>query len=165
VTSASTDTSPKPTLNDPRLPARFWNKVRLDEVNGCWLWQAASHSFGYGFYFLGKKRWLTHRLTYSTLVGDIPAGLEIDHLCRVPACCNPSHLEPVTHLENVRRGRGAEVASVLRSGMTHCRRGHEFAGDNLIVTRIGARSCRSCTNARQRSKYWADKLHVPGGRS
>jgi hypothetical protein len=46
---------------------------------------------------------LAHRWAYEHFIGPIPAGLEIDHLCRVRHCVNPAHLEPVTKSENRRR--------------------------------------------------------------
>lgn len=66
----------------------------------CWVWSAARNAKGYGIVFGG----LAHRRVYEERVGPIPLGLEPDHLCRVRACVNPSHLELVTHKENMRRG-------------------------------------------------------------
>lgn len=90
---------------------------------------------------------LTHRVTYTELVGPIPEGLDLDHLCRNRACCNPEHLEPVERVENVRRGlRGPGYGALI----THCKRGHEFAPWNLARSRgEGFRICRSCHRARQ----------------
>lgn len=67
---------------------------------GCWPWLGAIAPSGYGRV---HSRW-AHRLSYEFLVGPIPAGLDIDHLCRNRLCVNPAHLEPVTRLVNVRRG-------------------------------------------------------------
>ena len=96
-------------MNDPRLPQRFWNKVKLGP-GGCWLWTASLKGPGYNtgrgyasFYWAGKGQ-SGHRVAYEVLVGTIPDGLQVDHLCRVRRCVNPEHLEPVTHRENVRRG-------------------------------------------------------------
>lgn len=62
---------------------------------------------GYGYLTVAKKQVYTHRVMYEAFVGEIPKGLELDHLCRVRACCEPNHLEAVTHRENVRRGWAA----------------------------------------------------------
>lgn len=116
----------------------------LDPV--CWVWtRALSH--GYGVIGVGKqKTYRTHRLAYVLLVGD-PEELELDHLCRRPACWNPAHLEPVTHAVNMQRGR----ARVTQHGKTHCPHGHPYTGSNLYVYR-GKRNCRECS--RSRSKAW-----------
>lgn len=46
---------------------------------------------------------MAHRVAYELWVGPIPEGMELDHRCKVRACINPAHLEPVTHAENMRR--------------------------------------------------------------
>jgi len=52
----------------------------------------------------GKMRF-AHVLMYEHAHGPVPSGLELDHTCRQRACCEAAHLDPVTHAENVRRGR------------------------------------------------------------
>jgi len=85
------------------LPPHMTAKIVVDEA-GCWVWQNATNGKGYGQVgFMGRVR-SVHRVAYELLVGPIPDGLCIDHLCRVRACCNPYHLEPVTTLVNNRRG-------------------------------------------------------------
>lgn len=77
----------------------------------CWEWTGGHNDRGYGQLSLREKGLVyTHRYAYELLVGAIPAGLSIDHLCRNPGCCNPSHLEPVSTAENVRRGWAAKAA-------------------------------------------------------
>lgn len=88
---------------DPRLPARFWNKVQ-PLANGCWEWVAARTRDGYGRYWVNPSHVLAHRWAYEKLTGPIPTGLESDHLCRNRACVNPAHIEPVTRRENLLRG-------------------------------------------------------------
>lgn len=89
----------------------FWCNIFVDE-NGCWIWGDGTCPRGYCRTRIGGKygrKAYVHVLTYLLLVGAIPDGLELDHLCRVNNCCNPAHLEPITHKENVNRGRLSEV--------------------------------------------------------
>jgi hypothetical protein len=74
----------------------------VDE-NGCWIWTGRTIRNGYGFLWRANRRFSTHRLSYELHVGPIPTGMDLDHLCSNPPCCNPAHLEPVTHAENMRR--------------------------------------------------------------
>ena len=85
-----------------KFPQRLQDKIYIEPNSGCWLW-LGSLSNGYGqtsLYQAGKRDITLHRLAYELYKGEIPAGLEIDHLCRIRCCCNPDHLEAVTHLEN-----------------------------------------------------------------
>jgi len=77
---------------------------------GCWEWQGARNHYGYGALWLRGQVVYAHRLAFEHFVGPIPAGLQLDHLCRNRACVNPDHLEPVTQAENVRRGAAARRA-------------------------------------------------------
>lgn len=70
----------------------------------CWHWLGEINRNGYGRVWLDGVRHMAHRLFYVLLVGDIPPGLIVDHLCRRRSCCNPLHLEPVTHQVNTLRG-------------------------------------------------------------
>jgi hypothetical protein len=84
---------------------RFWDKVQdRPKGEGCWLWEGAINSQGYGNFWDGVRFVKAHRFAYECLIGEIPEGLTIDHLCRVRHCVNPSHLEPVTMRENFLRG-------------------------------------------------------------
>ncbi len=124
------------------LPMRIVEKISI-ESNGCWIWTGYLND-GYGRPMLLAKRKYLHRVTYEALNGLIPDGLELDHLCRVKKCCNPEHLEAVTHLENVRRG----IAGARKKAQTHCLRGHEFSDSNTRRYR-GKRICRECARILQ----------------
>jgi hypothetical protein len=80
----------------------------------CWIWQLTTATGGYGRKFNGEKQIGAHRIYYERAKGPIPEGLHLDHLCRVPACVNPDHLEPVTCAENTLRGAGAKLTRVDR---------------------------------------------------
>jgi 5-methylcytosine-specific restriction endonuclease McrA len=130
------------------LAEKFWPKVKV--TSDCWLWTGARNPSGYGILSaIGERGQRTtvgaHRIAYELLVGPIPEGLEIDHLCSVRHCVNPTHLEAVSRQENMRRGR--------RANQTHCKRGHPLEGDNLYVTNRETmqRQCRTCRNLLSRS--------------
>ena len=112
----------------------------------CVLWEGTLDRDGYG----KKAGTLAHRLAYVAARGPIPAGLEIDHLCRVRACVNPDHLEAVTKAENQRRG--------IRATATACIHGHPFTPENTIRRRRGGRDCRECGRRQQRAYYRRRKV-------
>lgn len=103
----------------------------------CWPWPGQINHNGYGVF----SKALAHRVVYERFVGPIPDGLELDHLCSNPPCVNPWHLEPVTHAENLRRGRGF---AAINARKTHCANGHEYTPETTKVTDQGQRKCRVC---------------------
>lgn len=115
------------------------SRTLVDEV-GCWVWQGYRTAHGYGR--IGAD--YAHRLTYELVVGPIPDGLQLDHLCRNRGCCNPAHLEPVTMAENIRRGYG-------HGSETHCPQGHPYDEANTYRPKRGGRMCRTCKRNRDRA--------------
>ncbi len=128
---------------------RLWAPVEPNE-DGCWIWTGQRTKLDYGRFSLRRKILPVYRVTYMVLVGEIPAGLHLDHLCRVHACCNPAHLEPVTCRENVLRSPIARAAINFRK--THCQKGHEFTPENTVAVPTG-RGCLTCQRERGRRRY------------
>jgi hypothetical protein len=135
---------------------RFWGKV---EITGfCWNWTASAPG-GYGKFGVGtrvtQKTWSAHRFAYESLVGSIPDGYHLDHLCRNTRCVNPDHLDPVpAQVNNIR----SFSLSAQRARQTHCHKGHEFSDENTYVDSRGRRTCIACakdwrrTNRKSRAK-------------
>ena len=145
-----------PRLNYVRTAeTKFQRELRLalarHDWESCWGWPHAKLN-GYGFVRIDKRPLRVHRVAYELLVGPIPDGMCLDHLCRNRACFNPKHLEVVTRGENVLRGDGIAAKNASK---THCKRGHPLAGDNLLLKANAygmSRQCRTCRNERQRRK-------------
>lgn len=140
----------------PRPAAeRFWEKVQITE--GCWLWTAALNAYGYGVFRPTQAFQVkAHRYAYEQLVGEIPEGLHLDHLCRNTRCVNPAHLDPVTSRVNTLRGVGPSAHNAQK---THCIHGHPFDAANTYHV-DGRRRCRACSAARQR-EYAARRRALP----
>lgn len=131
----------------PAVIARFWTKVHAPKLTACWEWTASRRN-GYGQFGVSADAIVpAHRFAYEYLVGPIPEGLVIDHLCRNPACVNPRHLEPVSSGENVLRGESPQACNARK---THCKHGHEFTPENTYVDRGSRRHCKVCRARRTR---------------
>jgi len=114
--------------------------------DGCWQWKVVN-SEGYGSFAIDRVKHKAHRVLYELMVGPIPAGLDIDHLCRNRACVRPDHLEPVTRGENQRRGvpyRPPRNYNPWGRQVTHCPRGHEYTPENLRSDKRNRRACLIC---------------------
>ncbi|MGL5935300.1 MAG: HNH endonuclease signature motif containing protein [Cetobacterium sp.] len=114
----------------------------------CWKWERAKDGKGYGKLKRNGKYLLSHRYFYETCFGQVPKGLELDHLCRNRWCCNPDHLEAVTPRENKLRGQSPAAQCARR---LKCPRGHYY--DRVVS---GTRRCRRCDRAAGR-RYYARK--------
>lgn len=150
-------------IND--LPLRIASKIKINEVTGCWEWQAYTDPYGYGRITMSTHQVAchAHRIVYALLAAAIPEGLTLDHKCRVRHCVNPAHLEPVTNKVNVMRGFGV---GAINSRKTHCIHGHEFDAMNTMhIPSNGQRTCRECIRIRQLAKkrggIFLEALHSP----
>jgi hypothetical protein len=121
------------------------SRVDIDG-NDCWRW-TGSPSRGYGRIKVNQRAIQAHRWVYEQLVGPIPQGLELDHLCRVRHCVNPDHLEPVTRKVNLARGQ----SRFSRRGQTHCKWGHSL--EDAYIGGRGQRNCKPCALKRCRERY------------
>lgn len=126
--------------------SRFWSKVDVGCEWDCWAWTASKCRDGYGTYGVEGKTLSAHRVSFELLRGVIASGLELDHLCGARGCVNPDHLEPVTHRENVRRGKLGRTTAARQLGKSHCPSGHAYSGENLYIWK-GQRMCRTCRRA------------------
>lgn len=132
----------------------FWSKAQRQ--GDCLVWTGATDSSGYGNFAV----WLSetkrsarsaHRVAFELVRGEIPEGCELDHLCRNILCIEPAHLDPVPHLENVRRGK----RYALYEAPTHCKNGHPFTEENTYWQKGKWRSCRIC--GREHSRRWKER--------
>lgn len=115
---------------------------------GCVVWTGTRDGDGYGRLWVGPggRTRGAHVVAYELRHGPVPDALELDHLCRVPACVNPAHLEPVTHRENVLRG---ESPTARNAQVTRCPQGHPYDAANTYVRPDGkGRDCLTCRRAR-----------------
>ena len=141
---------------------RFNRFVMPVTESGCHLW-VGSLTGGYGYIGdeNGKKE-EAHRFAYEQAKGPIPEGLQLDHLCRVRCCVNPDHLEPVTNKVNCLRGIGFVAVNARK---THCRKGHPYHGENLLLRPNGYRRCRTCDSlarAQQTIREASNRQHEQG---
>lgn len=117
-------------------------------VDGCWMWTGSVNTKGYAHMKISGKVWaVVHRVMYEYAKGPVPAGLQLDHLCRNKPCVNPDHLEAVTARENMHRGMAPSIRAHL-SGI--CKRGHQLSEGYRRKT-DGGMSCRECRRIRRAS--------------
>lgn len=113
----------------------------------CWVWTGSINpTSNYGRVYFDSKQNMAHRVMYELLVGDIPNGLQLDHLCRNRSCVNPEHLEPVTIRQNLLRSNITNAT--INKNKTHCSSGHEFSKKNTYNRKDkNSRECRICRKA------------------
>lgn len=105
---------------------RIFSQIAIHDdlwFNGtpCWIWSGdrLAHN-GYGRICYQAKATRIHRLMFAWLVHPIPKGQkhgEIDHLCRIVACCNPLHLDFVSGATNLLRGNGAPAKNAKKDSL------------------------------------------------
>lgn len=137
-----------------QLKEKLWERIR--QSGSCWLWtgittKAAGADRGkrkasrYGILYFDGRLYRAHRTMWELLRDQIPDGYVIDHLCGNTLCVNPSHLEPVTNKENIRRGGSV---SAHNSRKTHCPKEHEYTKENTRIDVNGHRHCKKCDEER-----------------
>ncbi len=135
------------------LPGKFLSKIMPCPTTGCWLWTGATSSNGYGNCWHENRYQVAHRAVFGILLGRVPDGLTLDHLCRNRCCVNPLHLDPVTQKENNLRGNSLSAICARR---THCPVGHPLEGEHLYIEvnkkGVTHRHCRTCMHERLRRR-------------
>lgn len=134
---------------------RFWAKVDKDGPlfgdSPCWIWTACKQPNGYGKFGLNYKTKLAHRVAYELLIGAIPEGMTVDHLCFNRACVNPLHMDICPM--GVNTGRSPHTLSGMNIRKSHCVHGHEFTESNTRLYK-GIRYCMTCTRSRWKAHYY-----------
>jgi len=118
----------------------FLEKINISD-NGCWEWQGCYSPNGYGFIRINGKNIKTHRFIYEHYCGELITNIEIHHKCENRKCCNPTHLESLSHKEHSQK-----------HSVTHCKSGHEFTPESTYIRPDGNRTCRTC-NANNGKQY------------
>jgi HNH endonuclease len=129
------------------LEVRFWEKVESGAIYAgapCWCWKGYTNAEGYGRFRVNGRLEVAHRVAYELLVGSIPDGMQLDHLCRNRACVNPAHLEPVTPTENIHRSVAARLGRPANPTK---------AGQAWTERKRGDAAWRERRNARRRDLY------------
>lgn len=120
-------------------------------ADGCWRWTGPGYHRREDDRPVFKRRYV-YRLMYEALVGPIPSGTVMDHLCRRPWCVNPEHVEPVAQRTNIERGDWQPGdANVGQAAKTHCPAGHPYDEANTYRWR-GERHCRACRRELKRAR-------------
>ena len=125
---------------------RFFAKVSPEPNSGCWLWEGVLNCWGYGQFSINSHPYAAHRFAYALFIGPIPIGYDLDHRCRTRACCNPSHVRPVTKREN--NVLNSLSPAAVNAQKIVCKRGHVLADQNLRTKQSRnstLRVCRTCT--------------------
>ena len=139
---------PMPKFPPTWTAERFHQSYHEEPNTGCWLWTGKLDKDGYGR--AGKPP--AYHLALQLHGIPVPPGMEPDHLCRVRCCVNPTHLEIVTHTENLLRGQSLQAQNARK---THCPQGHPYTPENTYIQVVNSRNwriCRTCRRAAKRNK-------------
>lgn len=121
---------------------RLLSHIRVVGVHGHWRWIGTFVNGGYGQAKIRGRKVMAHRAVYEALIGPIPEGFTLDHLCRYRWCCHPNHNEPVTLRVNLLRGTGFPAVNHEKQA---CVNGHPFTTDNTYrPPGTKRRQCRVC---------------------
>lgn len=130
---------------------RLWSKVvQYPGESACWGWTDALSKAGYPYFSYGGRKGNTvpaHRLLYELVIGPIPDGMDLDHLCRNRWCVRPVHQEPVNRSRNLLRGN---TIAARNAKATHCPKRHPYDIFNTGFQKNSARYCRTCRNEHKR---------------
>lgn len=127
------------------LLAHFLSKLIPDYEDDHWSLDTALNNKGYHVLCVGDgQKKYGHVVSYELFIGVIPEGMEVDHVCRTTWCCNPDHLEAVTHAENLRRA------------YPRCKQGHDLTDPANRYIRPSSSTaggmCRPCQNRRNANR-------------
>ncbi len=126
--------------------ARFFKFIKVNMDSGCWEWQGTKSVCGYGKFHIVSGDYSAHRVSYDIFIEKMSIYLVIDHKCRNRSCVNPDHLRAVTESTNILEN--SLCGAAVNKQKTHCIRGHELVGENLIRSKMRSgsisRNCRTC---------------------
>lgn len=132
------------------LQARFDAHWIPEPNTGCWYWTGYVTKSGYGCFVPGIRVFPAHRIAWELYRGPIPAGMVIDHCCRVRHCVNPDHLRVVTRRQNALENSVSIQA--LNAQKTACPQCGSPYSTQFCAGRIH-RYCASCHSASNARRY------------
>jgi hypothetical protein len=130
---------------------KFWDRLQPVPESGCFLWMGAVSDNGYGNLMVEGRVVSTHRRAWELSRGEIPEGKVVCHRCDVRSCCNPAHLFLGSQSDNIYDASKKKRLNNWNAAKTHCKHGHELAGNNVYTRPDGERVCKSCRKTRKRA--------------
>lgn len=127
---------------------RLFNKRKIDEITGCWLWPTIGHD-GYGAITINGKAYRVHRISYEIFIGPLKKLCLHKPNCPNKNCFNPDHLYDGNHSKNA----ADALKTGARSIKTHCKNGHEYNLQNTGIDSFsGGRYCVICRKLNKQNK-------------